>query len=225
MKLRKLYEAPVNKWPFYKRAAIVGAAGTALSMPYIINTSEERPGESIAIAKEKILPVVEKPLQKHHITSDIEAMRFIEPHEGRRSKVYLDTKGIPTVGIGFNLRRSDAGPKLKALGRDIKKIMSGQELTNQEIDQLFKSDVRSAIAHANAFTDLSKHPKDVQLVLVDMAFNLGPEKLAQFRNFRMALNVKDYKKASKEMINSSWYHQVGNRSKKLVNIMMNVDSI
>lgn len=37
---------------------------------------------------------------------DIESL--VSTNEGKRSCVYKDTKGIPTIGIGFNLQRSDA---------------------------------------------------------------------------------------------------------------------
>ena len=54
-----------------------------------------------------------------------------------------------------------------------------------------------------------------------MAFNLGPNRLAQFKNFKQALENNNFELAAKEMIDSRWYNQVGNRSKELVNIMRN----
>ena len=64
-----------------------------------------------------------------------------------------------------------------------------------------------------------KQPRDIQIVLVDMAFNLGDNGLGKFVKFRKALMRYDYKSAADEMIDSKWYYQVGNRSKELVQIV------
>lgn len=52
-----------------------------------------------------------------------------------------------------------------------------------------------------------------------MAFNLGLTKLNKFVEMRKALLKGDYNKAADEMIDSKWYNQVGNRSKRLVDMM------
>lgn len=220
MKLNELHEASAKN--FIKKAAIVSAA---LAAPYAIRpdmTEKNKPIErSIERSIEKEEPTQEEPTHSfvEPITTE-DAMTFIEPHEGRRSRTYLDAKGIPTIGIGFNLRRPDAREKLMMLGHNIDDIMKGQiELTDEEINALFKDDVKAARTHAERFTDLSKHPRNVQLAIIDMAFNLGPTRLNKFVKFKKALEEKDYVTAAKEMTNSNWYHQVGNRSKKLVNIM------
>ncbi len=55
-------------------------------------------------------------------------------HEGKRSKVYKDSEGVPTIGVGFNLKRSDAKAKIEALGLDYTKVLSGdQELTDPKL--------------------------------------------------------------------------------------------
>ena len=71
---------------------------------------------------------------------------LIEQHEGRRAKVYLDTAGHPTVGIGFNLDRADAGAKLSALGLDPGAVREGAvTLTDDQVDELFEPDLATAI--------------------------------------------------------------------------------
>jgi lysozyme len=52
-----------------------------------------------------------------------------------------------------------------------------------------------------------------------MAFNLGRSRLGKFKKMIEAVNEGDYEKAAEEMIDSKWYHQVGNRSIELVEIM------
>lgn len=58
-----------------------------------------------------------------------------------------------------------------------------------------------------------------QFVLVDMAFNMGIQKLLTFKKFLAALQKKDYSTAAKEMLNSRWAGQVGRRAKELAEMM------
>ena len=221
MKLSNLHEAPTTaRWPnFLKKAAVVGAALTMLPQPQPAQLAASQPSKPTPIVRVDDRKVGElEPSQPRISVND--AMAFIEPHEGRRNKVYSDSRGIPTIGIGFNLLRRDAPERLQKMGRDYDRIRSGQEqLTDQEINELFKTDIGSAHWNANAFVDFAGQPKEVQLILTDMAFNLGANGLNKFRELQKALNEKDYQRAAQEMINSRWYGQVGNRSKKLVKMM------
>ncbi len=146
---------------------------------------------------------------------------MITRHEGKRNKMYLDTKGIPTVGIGFNLDRVDAKAKIKALGLDYNKVRSGKQLlTDKQIDSLFKYTLTEAITAAESFlSNFSEHPAHVQEVLINMAFNLGPNEFNGFDNLKTALLKKDYTTAVKEMINSKWHKQVKDRAIELEKIM------
>ena len=149
------------------------------------------------------------------------AKKMIERHEGKRNEVYKDTVGVPTIGIGYNLNRSDARTKIKALGGNYDKIVSGKEsLTDEQIYSLFDESFKESESVARSFSaNFDDHPEEVRSVLVNMAFNLGPNRLAGFKKFSKALSAKDYKTAAKEMKSSRWYSQVGDRSKELVEIM------
>jgi lysozyme len=153
-----------------------------------------------------------------------EVAKMIERHEGKRNEVYLDTKGIPTIGIGFNLNRNDAKNKIESLGLNYNNVRNGsQSLTDQQIYSLFKDTLNEAINTAQSFVpNFNEHPANVQGVIINMAFNLGPNKLAGFKDFREALLNKDYSTAANEMIDSEWYGQVGDRSKELVDIMKRI---
>jgi len=153
-----------------------------------------------------------------------EVAKMIEKHEGKRNKVYPDTEGIPTIGIGFNLNRYDARNKLKSLGLNYDSVRNGnQSLTDQQIYHLFKEDLNEAIGAAQSFLpNFNEHPAKVQGVVINMAFNLGANRLASFVKFKEALINKDYSAAANEMIDSKWYKQVGNRSIELENIMNGV---
>jgi len=147
--------------------------------------------------------------------------KMIERHEGKRNKVYLDSFGIPTIGIGFNLNRDDARERLSSVGLDYNQIRNGsQSLTDEQVYHFFKEDLNEAIQTAQSFLpNFYEHPAKIQEVIINMAFNLGPNKLAEFKKFKEALLDKDYRTAADEMINSEWHGQVGDRSIELENIM------
>lgn len=148
------------------------------------------------------------------------AKSFIRQHEGVRNIAYLDTKNIPTIGIGFNLKRADAKRLLEEMGLDYNLVLQKkQSLTNYQIEKLFEITLKEAekIAYSN-FKSFQDQPSEIKALLVDMSFNLGP-KISNFTRFREAIDRKDYNKAKSEMINSEWYGQVKTRSKNLVNII------
>jgi len=58
-----------------------------------------------------------------------------------------------------------------------------------------------------------------QLVLLDMAFNLGVFGLTKFQNTLALLEAGEYEAASEEMLNSRWAEQVGQRALNLSQAM------
>lgn len=150
---------------------------------------------------------------------------MIKEHEGLELKTYLDTRGFPTIGYGFNLARSGARERIESIGLDYDLVVSGkQQLTQKQADILFEEDLKDLIKYLpSVFPDYKSHPQTVQVILADMLFNMGPSKLSGFVRMKKALDNRDYSSAADEMKNSQWYGQVGYRSKKLVNMMRNVN--
>lgn len=142
-------------------------------------------------------------------------------HENIEPKVYEDTEGKRTIGIGFNLDEPSNRKKAEALGFNVQDMLSGKKtLSDKEIKILYNESIKQAANDANAFLPRAgRHPPVVQKVLIDMAFNLGLTRLNGFVEMRKALLRGDYNKAADEMIDSKWYNQVGNRSKRLVDMM------
>jgi lysozyme len=155
-----------------------------------------------------------------------ECMKFIEPHEGKRYKVYPDKMGIPTVGIGFNLNRGDARAKMQSIGANYSLVRSGkQKLNDQQIEILFKSDVQDAINSAKSLMpSFASQPKEAQLVFTDLVFNLGAAGAAKFKNTLKAFEAKNYAKAAEGLKNSQWYNQVQpSRSHTSVQMIANLN--
>ena len=144
-------------------------------------------------------------------------------HEGLRLQVYQDTLGIDTIGIGRNLE--DRGISKEEL----------DELDIPSIDHIYEYGITEADAMVLAQNDvqiveeelLRAHPcvEDLdavrQLVLVDMAFNMGVPRLCKFKKMWNAVYEKKFDIAAKEMLDSRWATQVKSRSTKLANAMHN----
>jgi GH24 family phage-related lysozyme (muramidase) len=146
-------------------------------------------------------------------------------HEGSREKVYLDSKKIPTIGVGFNLRRQDAPKLIQKLGLNYSNILNGKEqLRPEHIDALLMHDIQTAINDAKQFVpNFDQLPEKVQMIVVDMAFNLGLQRLMKFEKFRAALLKQNYIEAANQMKDSAWYNQVKNRGVELVSMMRSVE--
>ena len=141
-------------------------------------------------------------------------------NEGNKSKFYNDSKGIPHIGIGFNLE--DAGNKrfLKEQGIDINELLRGRELTDKETKVLYNHSLRQAFADAQKFDpNLAKRPEAARMAIVDMAFNLGLTKLNKFKKMKAGLMNNDYQTAADEMVDSNWYKQVKSRGPRMVDVM------
>tara|TARA_R110002167_G_scaffold140867_1_gene328850 strand:- start:1368 stop:1919 length:552 start_codon:yes stop_codon:yes gene_type:complete len=142
-------------------------------------------------------------------------------HEGVEPSVYTDTKGKRTIGIGFNLDEPSNRKKAEAVGLNVQDMLSGKKtLSDKEIKLLYNESIKQATKDANAYLPKAgRQPPIVQKILIDMAFNLGRTKLNKFKNMRSALMEGDYNKAADEMVDSLWYNQVGDRSKRLEDMM------
>ena len=62
-------------------------------------------------------------------------------------------------------------------------------------------------------------PDYVQIILLEMAYQLGVNGLLKFKQTLEHINNKDYKKASVEMLISKWAIQTPNRARELSNLM------
>jgi len=131
-------------------------------------------------------------------------------HEGYVTEIYLCSENYPTFGIGHMVTENDMEYTWPV----------GTPVTDERILQVFHDDCAIAYEDACAlFLNFASLPEDAQRVLVNMAFNLGRNRLGQFKNMIKAVNEGNYKKAADEMVDSRWYHQVGRRSQELVEIM------
>lgn len=127
-------------------------------------------------------------------------------HEGLRLKPYMDTTAHITIGVGRNL--TDVGisatEAMQLLDNDISRTLMG---------------IRPHISWWDALSEVR------QRVLVDMAFNLGPEGLLKWTNTLQAVSDGDYQFAAKAMRQSLWARQVGKRALDLALMMESGEDI
>ena len=138
-------------------------------------------------------------------------------NEGNKSRVYKDSKGIPHIGIGFNLKDANNRKFLKEQGIDINELFAGRELTDRETKTLYNHSLTQAFKDAQSYDpNFARRPEAVKMALVDMAFNLGLTKLNKFVEMKKGLMNNDYNVAADEMVDSNWYKQVKSRGPRMV---------
>ena len=142
-------------------------------------------------------------------------------HEGLRLQVYKDTLGIDTIGIGRNLEdRGITDEELEWM--DIPNIDTVYEYGISEADAMYLAEndvqiVEEELVRAHPCVD--KLDAVRQLILVDMAFNMGVPRLSKFKKMWAAIHKEDFPTAAKEMLDSRWATQVKGRSTKLAHAM------
>ncbi|AWV97515.1 glycoside hydrolase family protein [Arcticibacterium luteifluviistationis] len=142
-----------------------------------------------------------------------ELRNYIVSNEGLRQRAYNDSLGIPTIGVGFNLNRHDANWRLSELGLNYEHVYYGrQELTIDQINHLLDSDLDNSISSVQKlFPNFNQFSSKRQIVLVDLVFNLGINRLSTFVKMIAAINEGNWQTAAKELENSNYYTQVGRR--------------
>jgi len=142
-------------------------------------------------------------------------------HEGLRLQVYKDTLGIDTIGIGRNLE--DRGITKEELDwMDIPSMDAIYEYGITEADAMYlaKNDVQIVEEElVRAHPCVEELDAVRQLVLMDMAFNMGVPRLRKFQKMWNAVHEKKFDIAAKEMLDSRWAVQVKSRSTKLAHAM------
>lgn len=119
--------------------------------------------------------------------------------EGREKKMYKDTAGVLTIGIGHNMNNP---------------------ISDAAVDQIFSDDVapidaqcRTMFSNFDAMTDPRK------AVLANMMFQLGPTRLATFTVFVGLVVHGQFNAAADDMLTTLWAKQVPSRAKRLADAM------
>jgi lysozyme len=129
----------------------------------------------------------------------------IKMHEGFRSMIYLDSLNKKTIGFGHLIVHED-------------NFVEGKEYSHHELTELFNKDFEKGwdsminFCEVNNLRSISDTAKEI---LCEMIFQMGYSGVGKFKNMIKALQNRDYKLASTEMLDSRWAKQTPNRAKEL----------
>ena len=135
-------------------------------------------------------------------------MESVKKHEGYRNKVYLDTLGKRTVGVGHLC--------VEDFWEDDK------EYEEKFLMEILADDLQNAIKGArelkeeHSCTDIDEIAQEI---IVEMVFQLGKNGVSKFKNMWKALSEHNYTGASYEMLDSKWAKQTPNRAKSMAELM------
>lgn len=110
---------------------------------------------------------------------------ILRTEEGKSLKLYPDTRGIVTIGIGYNIQE-------RGLPDDI-------------VEELFRRDLRALRDTASKIPEYSGLDVVRQGVLERMVYQMGLEGVMAFVGMRACLAQHDYTGASQHMLNSEWH--------------------
>lgn len=132
--------------------------------------------------------------------------------EGFNPRRYLCPANKVTQGYGRNLEALPLSSKEEA------ELVDG--LVSKEVAKRWLREEMSNVEAKISSNQVYKMLNEVRrAVLLDMAYNMGIAGLYEFKRMFQALRGADYALASREMKDSKWYLEVGNRSKRNVLLM------
>ena len=126
--------------------------------------------------------------------------------EGCKLEIYLDHLGYPTVGIGHLITEDD---ELARLGSRLRGL-------SEHVDDLFHADVQRTLRDCEfLYSDFNDLPEEAQLIIANMCFQLGRPRLSGFKKMKAAVDSRDWREASRQMLDSKWAKQTPNRASRL----------
>ena len=135
--------------------------------------------------------------------------------------VYEDSLGIETIGIGRNLKdRGITKEELDYMDIPSMDVVYEHGITEADARYLAMNDIRIV---ENELCRVHPCVADLdsvrQLILMDMAYNMGVPRLCKFKNMWGAIYDGNFEIASIERMDSRWAKQVGARAVKLSDAM------
>ena len=134
-------------------------------------------------------------------------LESVKRHEGYRNKVYLDTLGKRTVGVGHLC--------VEDFWED------GKEYDEDFLMGILEKDLQSAIDQADDMCSNLTISDDAKIIIIEMIFQLGGTGVSKFRKMWQALqqDPPDYAEASVQMLDSRWAKQTPNRAQEMARHM------
>lgn len=135
-----------------------------------------------------------------------ELIAMLRRHEGVEPFGYYCSENKLTVGVGRNI-----DPE------------GGIGLSPDEIDYLLNNDIDRTIEDLQKFDWWENLNPTQQAAMVDFHFNVGGTTFRKFKNMLAALSDGDYIEAAKELLDSRYAKQVGQRAKTIAGLITGED--
>lgn len=127
-------------------------------------------------------------------------------HEGYRNKVYRDTLGFKTIGVGH-------------LCLPEENWNENVEYPKEKLMEVFRTDLANAKFYANLMVKGWDLPEPAFNVIVSMVFQLGSVKIKKFKNFLACVQGHQFAEAKTHGLDSLWARQTPHRAEELMNIL------
>lgn len=124
--------------------------------------------------------------------------------KNNRFYTYKDSLGLNTIGYGHLVRQGESFP---------------DGMTVDAANQLLKRDLDVAVSDANSWIVLSGKPAEVQIILIEMVYQLGKGRACGFKKFAEAIERRDYLAAAQELVASTWHTQTPNRVEEYASVL------
>ena len=134
----------------------------------------------------------------------------LEIDEGVKYEIYLDHLGLKTCGVGHLVRKTDPEQDMEV----------GDPVSEERVAELFAQDVGWTMNDCQKLLpDFDMLSEEVRLIVANMCFNLGINRLGRFKKFLAAVEDRNWQEAAIEMADSRWHNQVPERSGRLIKRM------
>ena len=130
--------------------------------------------------------------------------------EGYSDKVYLDSRGIKTVGYGTNI---EARGLHYAVGARINSETLNR-FTREDITK-YESICRKYITNFDSLPDAAKE------ISFGLAYNVGQSGFIKFKRFRTNISARNFREATNELSQSVWAKQVKGRANSYIATLNN----
>ncbi|AHY25407.1 baseplate hub subunit and tail lysozyme [Serratia phage PS2] len=146
--------------------------------------------------------------------------------EGYKRKVYWDTEGYPTIGVGHLIvheRTKDMGRINKLLSQQVGREVTNGIITAEEVTTLFDKDTNIQLVNMSKYPNImaaynaAEDNTPRKWALINMSFNLGAAGLAGFTTSLGLMAQKKWEEASVQLKNSKWFRQVKGRGPRICN--------
>lgn len=124
--------------------------------------------------------------------------------EGKRTTVYKDSLGKPTVGVGHLVTEADG-------------LKVGDEVSEEKVREFYEKDIREAARAAQSqASDLGIDDEEFIKALVSVNFQLGTGWNKKFSDTYASIKAGGYEEAIDNIKNSRWHKQTPTRAQDFI---------